>query len=65
MISGYPPFYDNDPIGIYKRIINGLIEFPRFMNIKAKDLVRKLLNPDISRRLGVSDVFPINRTGNR
>jgi len=55
MLAGYPPFYDNEPIGIYKKIISGLIEFPRFLDIKAKDLIRKLLNPDLNHRLGVQD----------
>lgn len=52
----YPPFYDNEPIGIYRKIINGVIEFPRFFDVKSKDIIRKLLNPDISLRLGVMDV---------
>ncbi|KAL4467544.1 hypothetical protein ABPG72_004612 [Tetrahymena utriculariae] len=55
MLSGYPPFYDNEPIGIYKKIIAGIIEFPRFFDNKAKDLIRKLLNPDLNYRLGVHD----------
>jgi len=55
MLSGYPPFYDNEPVGIYKKIIAGIIEFPRFFDVKAKDLIRKLLNPEINFRLGVSD----------
>jgi len=46
LLSGYPPFYDNEPIGIYKKIIAGIIEFPRFLEIKVKDLIRKLLNPE-------------------
>jgi hypothetical protein len=33
-----------------------MIEFPKFFELKAKDLIRKLLNPDINLRLGVSDV---------
>ncbi len=56
MLSGYPPFYDNEPIGIYKKIIAGIIEFPRFFELKAKDLIRKLLNPELTLRLGVKDV---------
>jgi len=55
MLSGYPPFYDNEPVGIYKKIIAGIIEFPRFFDVKAKDLIRKLLNPEISFRMGVND----------
>lgn len=55
-MNRYPPFYDNEPIGIYKKIIAAIIEFPRFFELKAKDLIRKLLNPDINYRLGVQDV---------
>lgn len=54
-LSRYPPFYDNEPIGIYKKIIAGIIEFPRFFSNKAKDVIRKLLNPDLNYRLGVQD----------
>lgn len=55
MLSGYPPFYDNEPIGIYKKILSGLIEFPKFFDTKAKDVIRKLLNPEHTYRLGVHD----------
>ncbi|KAL4428894.1 hypothetical protein ABPG74_001381 [Tetrahymena malaccensis] len=55
IVQMYPPFYDNEPIGIYKKIIAGIIEFPRFFDNKAKDLIRKLLNPDLNYRLGVHD----------
>jgi hypothetical protein len=53
MLAGYPPFYDSEPIEIYKKIIGGIIEFPRFLELKAKDLIRKLLNPELKYRLGV------------
>ena len=56
MLSGYPPFYDNEPMGIYKKIIASIIEFPKFFDVKAKDVIRKLLNPDLTRRMGVHDV---------
>jgi len=55
MLSGYPPFYDNEPVGIYKKIVSGILEFPRFLDVCSKDLIRKLLNPDISLRLGCQD----------
>jgi len=55
MLSGYPPFYDNDPVKIYKKIISSVIEFPRFLDTKSKDIIRKLLNPEVSVRLGVHD----------
>lgn len=55
MLAGYPPFYDCEPIGIYKKICQGIIEFPRFFSLRTKDLIRKLLNPEIKYRLGCQD----------
>lgn len=52
MLVGYPPFYDRKPLGIYKKILTGVIEFPYFLNSVSKDLIRKLLNPDCKFRLG-------------
>lgn len=53
MMVGYPPFYDKKPLGIYKKILTGVIEFPFFLSNLSKDLIRKLLNPDFKYRLGV------------
>ena len=30
MLVGYPPFYDENPFGIYQKILAGRIEFPRY-----------------------------------
>lgn len=32
MLVGYPPFYDKKPIGIYKKILRGVIDFPSFLS---------------------------------
>jgi serine/threonine protein kinase len=61
MLAGYPPFYDCEPIGIYKKILAGIIEFPKFFSLRTKDLIRKLLNPEIKYRLGCKDVSYILR----
>lgn len=53
MMVGYPPFYDKKPLGIYKKILTGVIEFPYFLSNVSKDLIRKLLNPDFKYRLGI------------
>lgn len=45
------------PLGIYQKILKGIIEFPNFLSLRSKDLIRKLLNPEVKYRLGVSDVF--------
>ena len=53
MLAGYPPFNDDEStFQIYKKILEGVIEFPRRFDPKAKDIVRKLLSQDRSRRLG-------------
>ena len=52
MISGYPPFYDENPFGIYQKILAGRIDFPRHFDPYAKDLVKKLLTADRSKRFG-------------
>jgi protein kinase A len=55
MLVGFPPFYDRQPIGIYKKVLKGHLEMPEFLSPEAKDIIRKLLNPYISSRIGVSD----------
>lgn len=52
MLVGYPPFYDENPFGIYEKILSGKIEWPRHMDPIAKDLVKKLLTNDRTKRLG-------------
>jgi protein kinase A/protein kinase X len=45
-----------EPPNIYKKILKGVIEFPKFLHVRAKDVIRKLLNPDVTKRIGVADV---------
>lgn len=52
MLAGYPPFYDENPFGIYQKILGGKIEYPRHFDPHAKDLIKKLLQPDRSKRIG-------------
>lgn len=52
MLAGYPPFYDENPFGIYQKILAGRIEFPRHFEPHAKDLIRKLLTADRTKRYG-------------
>ncbi|XP_017844059.1 cAMP-dependent protein kinase catalytic subunit 3 [Drosophila busckii] len=52
MLVGYPPFYDDQPFGIYEKILSGKIEWERHMDPIAKDLIKKLLVNDRTKRLG-------------
>lgn len=51
MLVGYPPFFDDNPFGIYEKILSGKVDWPR-MDPIAKDLVKKLLVQDRTKRLG-------------
>ena len=52
MLAGYPPFYDENPFGIYQKILAGKLEFPRHFETHARDLIRKLLTADRTKRIG-------------
>ncbi|DBB07731.1 TPA: hypothetical protein ACH3X3_009153 [Trebouxia sp. C0006] len=52
MIAGYPPFFDEDVTNTYKKIVKGVFAFPSYFPATARDLVRKLLQADLSKRIG-------------
>ncbi|XP_023330907.1 protein kinase DC2 [Eurytemora carolleeae] len=52
MLAGYPPFFDDNPFGIYEKILSGKIDWPRHIDPVAKDLIKKLLVQDRTKRLG-------------
>lgn len=52
MMVGQPPFVDDDPMGIYQQILNGKLNFPRFIERSAKSLIKKMLVADLTKRYG-------------
>jgi serine/threonine protein kinase len=52
MIAGHPPFFDEDHFKLYEKILNGKVRFPSHFDILAKDLVKRLLTADLSKRYG-------------
>jgi serine/threonine protein kinase len=52
MTLGYPPFYDNSPIQIYEKIVQGRISFPAWLPPDTRDIVQRLCTRDLSSRLG-------------
>jgi len=52
MLAGYPPFCDDNPYVVYKKILEGEIVWPTQLEEDAKDLVSKLLEEDSNKRLG-------------
>ena len=56
MLAGYPPFYDDNPMGIYKKIVEGQYEIPVVISTHARDLIQRFLKADCKIRLGCTDV---------
>ncbi|CAF0805905.1 unnamed protein product [Rotaria sp. Silwood1] len=52
MAAGYPPFYADQPIQIYEKIVQGKFKFPSHFSSDLKDLVRNLLQADLTKRYG-------------
>ena len=52
MLVGYPPFFDESPIRIYEKILEGKPQLPNWLEPRAVDLIRGLLQVDPSKRLG-------------
>jgi len=53
MLASYPPFYDEDPMKTYAKIMHGSITFPSHFSKEAVSLIKKLLHHKSTKRLGV------------
>ncbi len=52
MNAGIDPFSDEDPMGIYQKILKGKIKFPKDFCKNAKSIVKHLVTADLSKRYG-------------
>lgn len=52
MLLGHPPYRDPHPMNIYQKIVLGRLKFPIEVEPEAKNLIEKLLEPDVEKRLG-------------
>jgi protein kinase A len=52
MLCGYPPFGGEDALDTYNKVLRGALSFPAHVSPHARDLIRRLLTADLSRRLG-------------
>ncbi|OZJ01746.1 cAMP-dependent protein kinase catalytic subunit PRKX [Bifiguratus adelaidae] len=52
MLAGYPPFFDDNAFGIYEKILANKLSFPGHFDSASKDLIKKLLMGDRTKRLG-------------
>ncbi|UJR26501.1 hypothetical protein I4U23_007828 [Adineta vaga] len=52
MSAGYPPFFADQPIQIYEKIVSGRVRFPNHFTVDLKDLLKNLFQVDLTRRYG-------------
>ncbi|RCH79981.1 camp-dependent protein kinase catalytic subunit [Rhizopus stolonifer] len=52
MLAGYPPFYDDDHLKLYEKILASKVKWPHYFDGNAKDLLKRLLTPDLTKRFG-------------
>jgi protein kinase A len=52
MAAGYPPFFADQPIQIYEKIVQGKVKFPQHFSADLKDLIKNMLQVDITKRYG-------------
>lgn len=50
MNSGFPPFYHDDHMKLYEKILNPSPKYPTTFSNDLKDLVKNLLQEDLTRR---------------
>lgn len=52
MMSGYPPFFAEQPIQTYEKIVAGKVRYAAHIGAELKDLLKNLLQVDITNRFG-------------
>ncbi|XP_014482100.1 PREDICTED: cAMP-dependent protein kinase catalytic subunit beta-like [Dinoponera quadriceps] len=52
MNAGYPPFYAQDPIKIYEKIVAGKYKFAHHFGEELRDILKNILQVDLTRRYG-------------
>ena len=52
MVCGYPPFYDQNPFGVYKKILKGTLTFPSHVSVMCQGAIKGFLHIKRYRRLG-------------
>ncbi|XP_026502054.1 cAMP-dependent protein kinase catalytic subunit alpha-like, partial [Terrapene carolina triunguis] len=52
MAAGYPPFFATEPNQIYEKIVSGKVRFPSRFSSELRDLLRNLLQMDLTKRFG-------------
>ncbi|KAL1918001.1 uncharacterized protein VTP21DRAFT_3267 [Calcarisporiella thermophila] len=61
MLTGLPPFYDENTNEMYRKILHDELVFPDEVNMEARGLLQGLLTRDPTQRLGTNGAHDIKR----
>jgi len=53
MLASFPPFYDDEALQTYRKIVKGRVKFPRFFSPQARDIIKSFLKNKPTKRLGI------------
>lgn len=56
MLTGLPPFYSENIKELFKNIKNAQLQFPAAVRAEAKDLIKKVMNRDATKRPSISQL---------
>ena len=56
MLCGYLPFEDKNNDELFKKILECKLEFPRFLSVNSKDLIKKILVTNPDKRIVIEDI---------
>eukprot|EP01126_Amoeba_proteus_P041379 TRINITY_DN4449_c0_g1_i11.p1 TRINITY_DN4449_c0_g1~~TRINITY_DN4449_c0_g1_i11.p1 ORF type:complete len:118 (+),score=20.99 TRINITY_DN4449_c0_g1_i11:267-620(+) len=57
MLTGFPPFYDDDEVSMYHKILTMELVIPSYFTIEVANMVASLLSRDLKTRLqGVNQI---------
>ena len=53
MLASYPPFYHEDPMKTYAKIMYGRVNYPKHFTKNAVDIIKSFLNAKPTKRIGI------------
>jgi len=56
MLCGYLPFEDANTSNLYKKILNGDYQIPKFVSSEARDMIKGILNTNPQERFDIDDI---------
>ncbi|XP_057521795.1 CBL-interacting serine/threonine-protein kinase 6-like [Amaranthus tricolor] len=57
LLAGYLPFHDENVVQLYRKVNNGDFTCPTWFSSEAKDLIIRMLDPNPSTRITVSEIM--------